>query len=350
MMLAALLPLAGFCQQMTDDEEHSEYILAVDEFVPAPGQFVNTLPKSEAGDTPASMARKCTRCLANNKREMVCLGAYGGYITFHFDHSIVNMPGQRDLFIEGNAFQSAQYTTMAGGSSEPGIVMVSKDVNQNGLPDDPWYELAGSADVDSVGKVIYNYEITYTRDEMKDVPWTDNQGNGGVVGRNTYHAQEYYPTWLPASLTFKGTLLPPNGIDLKGNGRYWFLYFLREGYVDNRPNADREANSFDFDWAVDAERRPVTIDFVDFVRVYTAANQMCGSLGETSTEIMGAQDLHLDESIAAILDATSGIGSAIHSAKATAIFSLDGKCLETPRRGFNLMRMSDGTTKKIIIQ
>ena len=31
----------------------------------------------------------------------------------------------------------------SGGNSEPGIVLVSKDMNGNGLPDDEWYELAG---------------------------------------------------------------------------------------------------------------------------------------------------------------------------------------------------------------
>ena len=33
---------------------------------------------------------------------------------------------------------------LSGGSSEPGIVLVSKDTNGNGLADDEWYELAGS--------------------------------------------------------------------------------------------------------------------------------------------------------------------------------------------------------------
>ena len=80
--------------------------------------------------------------------------------------------------------------------------MVSQDVNGNGVPDDPWYELSGSADVDSVGKVVYGYEITYTKDAMQDIPWADNQGRSGVVNRNTFHAQEYFPLWLSSPLRF----------------------------------------------------------------------------------------------------------------------------------------------------
>ena len=83
----------------------SPYIYTVDEYVPAPGQFVNTMPQYEDGDDAAAMARKCTEYLANKENgSLVTLGAYGGYITFHFDHSVKNVPGEYDLLIKGNAF------------------------------------------------------------------------------------------------------------------------------------------------------------------------------------------------------------------------------------------------------
>jgi hypothetical protein len=183
--------------------------------------------------------------------------------------------------------------------------MVSKDVNQNGLPDDPWYELSGSADVDSVGKVVYDYAITYQKAPMQNIPWTDNHGGSGYVQRVGFHKQEYYPLWVnDETLHFTGTLLPPNGIDTNGVGTNWVRMFLRYGYADNKPNDDAEANSFDFDWAVDAQRQPVSLDFVDFVRVYTGVNQFCGWMAETSTEIAHAEDLHLDASLQAIREAT----------------------------------------------
>ena len=284
----------------------SEYIQAVDEYVPAPGQFVNdVMPAATADDTPATMAAKCTERLANNAGNMVTLGAYGGYITFHFDHPVVNIAGQSDFAIFGNA--------MVGGS-EPGIVMVSQDTNGNGLPDDVWYELSGSADVDSVGKVVYGYQITYTRQgDTQDVAWTDNLGNSGVVPRNGYHKQEYFPLWLGNELTFTGTLLPPNGVNTKPKGQNWVLSSLSYGYVDNVPNKDEEGNNdiegngFNLDWAVEpVSRQPVSLTHADFFRVYTALNQVCGWLGETSTEVMGAEDLHLEAS----LEQTSAIRDA----------------------------------------
>lgn len=284
-------------QQMADRQEHSKYILAVDEYVPAPGQFVNTMPKYEDGDDAAAMVAKCTEAIANNNRGMISLGAYGGYVTFHFDHSIANIEGQRDFYISGNAMN---------GGAEPGIVMVSKDVNHNGLPDDAWYELAGSADIDSAGAVTYGYEITYKLDAMNNVPWADNKGNSGTVDRNSFHQQEYFPLWLGNELTFGGTLLPANGYNrATGNQQYWVRNALRYGYADNVLNSDSAACSFDIGWAVDAERNPVELDFIDFVRVYTGVNQQCGWTGETSTEISGAEDLHLQASLDAIVASPS---------------------------------------------
>lgn len=281
-------------------EEYSKYILAVDEYVPAPGQFVNTMPQYEEGDDAKSMARKCTETIGGDKGGLVSLGAYGGYITFHFDHPIANVKGEKDLYIKGNTFAASEYQGRKGGSSEPGIVMVSQDANGNGLPDDPWYELSGSADVDSVGKVIYGYQISYERSDMQNVPWTDNQGASGYVERNGFHQQEYFPMWLPSPLKFEGTLLPRNGYNVSTSDQpYWFQFAFRYGYVDNLGNNDLEGCSFDIGWAVDAQRKPVHLSHIDFVRVYCAENQTCGWLGETSTELSGAEDLHLQESVRA---------------------------------------------------
>ena len=334
-------------QRMDDVAVHSQYITVVDEYRPAPGQFVNMMPKYEQGDDAARMAQKCTESLANNQRDMVCLGGYGGYITFHFDHSIANVQGQADVLILGNSnFE---------GNSEPGIVMVSKDENGNGLPDDTWYELKGSADADSVGKVVYGYTITYQRPttEQADgktstiskditieqyVPWTDNQGQSGYVSKNRYHAQTYYPMWVnDDTMTFgPQTLLPRNGYNtLVYPKENWILQPLAWGYVDNKPNTVAENGSFDFDNAVEVvSRQPVTIDFVDFVRVYTAVNQQCGWIGESSTELLGAEDLHLDTSVQRVRDSTTGVRDMkTLSSPNASYYNLLGQKTAHPRKG-----------------
>ncbi|MBR5928841.1 MAG: hypothetical protein IKZ93_02500 [Prevotella sp.] len=302
--------------------QYSEKIQAVDEYCPAPGQFINTMPPYEEGDDAQTMAQKCTTYLASDNPEeqgVVCLGAYGGYITFHFDHPVANIEGQRDFAIFGNSFQTQMFDTLEvkGGASEPGIVMVSQDTNHNGLPDDTWYELSGSADVDSVDNInpsldwehqlIYNYQVTYYRNgDLKAIPWTDSRGMTGEVSRmdSQNHTQEYWPLWIKKSqMTFKGTRLPRNAWYVN-KGKYkqqWVLFFLKYGYVDNQPNEKVEKCAFDISWAVDpVTRQEVNLTHADFIRVYTAVNQKVVLLGETSTEVAGAKDLHLEASIQAM--------------------------------------------------
>jgi len=348
---AAWLSLTAQAQRMDNVDKHSRFIQAVDEYVPAPGQHVNDVPAYEEGDDAAAMVRKCTECLANDARGMVSLGGWGGYITFHFDHSIANIEGQRDLYIMGNAYQENQ-NLVVGGMNEAGVVMVSKDVNRNGLPDDPWYEISGSCDTDSAGKVIYGYEVTYRQNPMGDIPWTDNRGNSGTIDRNHWHMQEYYPQWLPDGLTFRGTRLPDNQIDMssqvdKGySSHYIVLVGFRYGYADNMPNFSDPADAtsynyeqcgIDIGWAVDEDRQPVRLDFVDFVRVYTGLNQKCPVpqwWGETSTEIIGAHDIHLEQSLEAVRQAVAGIRELSADVRpGTVTYDLQGRQVAQPRHG-----------------
>lgn len=270
-------------QPSPTDPQNSNTILAVDEYVPAPGQFVNTLPEATPDDTQESMLRKCTERLADGAGGMVTLGGWGGYLTFHFHRPVANVEGQLDLAVWGNAFN---------GNAEPGIVMVSTDANGNGHPDDPWYELKGS----EYGRATHDYQVTYTYQPMQPIPWTDNQGGTGIVPRNTFHQQEYFPLWLTdeGQLTFHGSRLPDNAT--QSNDSY-ILSAFDYGYADNHPNSNREGCSFDIGWAIDDKGNSVRLTHIDFVRVYNGINQVCGSIGETSTEVSGAEDLHPNHTI-----------------------------------------------------
>lgn len=317
----------------------SEFLQAVDEYVPAPGQFINTMPVTTAEDTPETVAQKCTAIIAGDPSDpshgTITLGAWGGYVTFHFDHPIVNVPGERDFAVYGNAFEN---------SAEPATIWVSVDENKNGLPDDEWYEIKGS-EYDHPS-TIHNYELTYTFNALQNVQWTDNQGNTGTVPRNKFHKQEYFPLWLASqgSLTLKGCRLPDNAyqVEDEDGAPLWLLPAYDYGYADNQPNSNREGCSVDISWAVDAQGHSVNLTHVDFIRCQNAINQVCGTIGETSTEIAGAEDLHPH--------VATGIMARVSDVLAPSVYAVHGQRLAHTRSGVNIIRYVDGKTKKIIIK
>lgn len=290
-----------------EEVEYSPYISRVYEYRPAPGQFVNEMPRYEVGDTYESILQKTEESISGTNDIIITLGGYGGYITFGFDHTVINVPGEKDFRIWGNCFYELLKPEKKGGSAEPGIVMVSYDENCNGIPDDKWYELAGSEYYSPATK--HGYSITYHRpdpsrpvvadednslEDIYYIRWTDNDGTNGYMAKNIFHNQNYYPQWLQTdTLTFSGSLLAPNAEDISGYGTYYVLYSYPWGYVDNHPNEYADLNSFDISWAVDSCGNKVNLPGIDFVRVYTGVNQYCGWLGETSTELSRAQDLHI---------------------------------------------------------
>jgi hypothetical protein len=165
----------------------AQYISEVIEYKPAPSQLTNSLPwgvpssaTSIVGTTTGSMS----------------LGAFGGYVIFNFSDPVKHDPNNPfgvDFTIFGNPMSDPANQNKVTWA-EQGIVSVMKDENNNGLPDDTWYELAGSDYFFS--STIKNYSVTYTnpnQDVAADVPWVDNQGNSGFILKNDIHTQPYLP-------------------------------------------------------------------------------------------------------------------------------------------------------------
>ncbi|MGN1246706.1 MAG: PKD domain-containing protein [Muribaculaceae bacterium] len=328
----------------------SPYLSRVLEYCPAPGQFINELPEYEQGDTRETMLAKVAENLCGEERPgMISLGGFGGYVIVGFDHPVVNVAGEYDFKLFGNAF--AAESAAAGGSCEPGAVMVSVDANGNGLPDDEWWELAGSEYAKPTTK--HGYEITYYRPadehvadpdptnsaitDRKYVRWTTNDADEaeGYIQKVTFHTQPYFPQWIDADeLTFSGTRIP-NNAELR-NGTY-FLSFMDYGYVDNRPN--NSDPGFNIDWAVDAEGNHVQLSHIDFIKVYTAVNQQCGWIGETSTELSGGLDLHPDAAVEAVTSDDNALRVKVRGDEAEIIAASDCEAAIYSASGVMMQRL-----------
>ena len=209
--------------------------------------------------------------------------------TFRIVKALKNT-GEFEIGVIGNAFLSTN-----GNSNEPGIVYVMKDENQNGQPDDTWYELRGSY----YGMEGYerDYSVTYFRpDGAGDVRWKDSRGEEGVVKwMGQFHAQNYYPGWVTAdSYTLKGTRLP--SLAYQDEAGVWINPPFGWGYADNSGEDSEiitiegktiQKNFFRISDAIDASGGSVDLDGIDFIKVQTAVNANTAVTGENSTEVCG---------------------------------------------------------------
>ena len=270
-----------------------QFASGVTDYLPAPGQYTNV----DFIGTPTA-----ARSIIGTNRGLVSLGAFGGSIIIEFAEGIKNDPNNPygvDFTIFGNATSTW---------SEPGIIQVMKDENKNGLPDDTWYEIAGSDHY--WNSTISDYEVTYQNSGLNtavDIHWTDNQGNNGIIPENSFHLQSYYPRadFFPKvaadQYMLKGTRLQGQ-IDLSTPGMV-NSYPRAFGYADNTPiisiNEKLPDNPYtqeiegsggdaiDISWAVDKDGKHVNLDEINFIRIYTGMNAVAGWLGEISTDIAG---------------------------------------------------------------
>ncbi len=252
-------------------ESSSAYVSKLYEYKPGPGQFINKKP----GDMESAQS-------IIGKAGSVTLGAWGGFIVLGFDHTVMDRQDKEDILIKGNANSLF---------AEPGVVWVMQDVNGNGLPDDVWYELAGSA----AGKdgYIRNYSVTYTKPATpgEDVSWKDNQGKEGVIKKNSAHKQSYFPEWISGnSYTLTGTLLPSSNIDASKPAFITSKPF-DWGYADNLVAGDK----LDIAHAIDAKGNKAVLKGIDFIKIQTGLLHDMGWLGEQSTELTLVADLELFE-------------------------------------------------------
>lgn len=279
------------------NQANAQFASRVIEYLPAPGQFTN----ADYIGTPSA-----ANSIVGTNKGLVSLGAFGGSVTVYFADGIKNDPANPygvDFTVYGNA-------TMTW--SEPGIIQVMKDENHNGLPDDTWYEIAGSEHFWS--STFSGYQVSYLNNGLNvagDIHWTDSQSASGLIPVNSFHQQPYYPRndLFPAISTDKynlnGTRLTcPIDLSIPGSVISNHKTF---GYADNTPvlsytekmpdnpyTAAVEGSggdAIDISWAVDRDKKLINLDEIHFIRIYTGMNALAGWLGEVSTEITGIRDV-----------------------------------------------------------
>ena len=274
------------------------------EYMPAPGHQVNGyIITGKAYPDDCTHEQACDSVLAHFSRMWsVSLGGQGGYLIAGFDHSVPNSEMVNGKMVNGRMVNGkSDYDFCVRGNpfsyqSEPGIIWVSQDDNGDGLPNDQWFELAGSeygTDNHSV-----EYAITYYRPEQKKsaVGWRDTNDDTGYIPYMSYwNPSPYY--WQPwqmdtSEMTFFGSRLRDRSTYENGISDIppydW-------GYADNLGSDHQgRVGYFSISKARTWDGQPANLEYIDFVKVQTAQTGSTPNLGEISTEVYYIGDCHVE--------------------------------------------------------
>lgn len=155
----------------------------------------------------------------------------------------------------------------------------------------------------------------------------------GIVNTISPLVMSDYASYTPKASSTVGAKLTMSGVRLMPASNSTAPDTFLFGYADCHPNGtlstvqvnpyttgrtgndNSNGDPMDLSWAVDDSGKPVVLDSVRYVRVYTGVMQMNGMMGESSTEVLGSHRATLKGDGAAASDITitptSGSATAI---------------------------------------
>jgi hypothetical protein len=264
----------------------SPYLTTVFDYKYGPGQHAYLIPSGWKGSDFIGQPWTGTKIYTS-------LGGWGGYIIAGFDHSVKNVDGA-DFAV----------FTQPGAGSEPGVVFVMNDTNNDGIPNDgEWLEIKGSEYNNA--ETIHDYQVSYYKPIGNgNVTWKDNKGNNGELipkyGTDSWWWSGYGDK---SQVDFTGVKLPNAYINssTQADNENWiirpglFSFGYAECYYNLDYNKSLKANLFDISNAVDKDGNKVNLSEISFIKVQSGVFQIAGWLNEVSTEVSGAVDLSLIE-------------------------------------------------------
>ena len=291
----------------------SPFSTAVVDYSPAPGQFVND---SYFNNPAASLGRPYAGGFMDPENSsLTSLGGFGGTLTLGFDHTVFDDPANPfglDAIVFGNALFVSGHPNRRW--AECGVIEISRDLNTNGLADDPWYLIPGSHITDLAGQ----YDSQTWDDDVADSTYPPSDALWLPMD---FSGQWTTATWhLPSALFEVQILENPLGLDATEEAVFGYVDYaptLKLGDIDGDnqvedPDAVPEefyvrpdnpfvvgltlgscgGDAFDIAWAVDpVTGEPANLDGFDFVRLTTAVNAVIMPFGELSTEIDAVADV-----------------------------------------------------------
>lgn len=202
---------------------------------------------------------------------VVTLGGFGGSITLAFDAPVMDDPSNPmglDAIVFGNAFYVSDNPTRR--FSEAGVIEIARDDNQNGIADDPFFFIPGSA---LAAQALPPFEIT------EPVMLANVEGNSSTQTEDHWGYADRTPTQAAAPGSSESELIA-------------FYTTPDDPFVVGISPGSGGGDAFDIAWAVDPQTGLAAgLDRFDFIRITTAVDVAAGLFGEKSTEIDAVSDV-----------------------------------------------------------
>lgn len=282
-------------------------------YAPAPGQFVNNALYNNPGRALGAPVGGGTASADNSK--LVSLGGFGGTITLRFSPPVMDDPCNPfglDAIVFGNALWVGGNANRR--SCEVAVIEISRDVNGNGIADDPWYVIRGSS-LPALPSGVHRSQA-----------WDNNAGTPTPPSNTAWYPGPIYFPGFPAGYSTAGFELPSvfaptvveNPLGLTATGEAYFGYgdftpvlVLGDSDADNIVDApgltpgefytapdnpfavgitpgSGGGDALDIAWAVDGTTgAPARLEGFDFIRIGTGIDALRGVLGEASAEVGG---------------------------------------------------------------
>lgn len=271
MLIAVML---GACVRANADDPYADAVVEYTAISPNVG-FTN--PPSALGK-PAGVGPATP-----DNSKTVSVGVPGSRITLKFNTPVTDDPLNPfglDCIVYSNAF-------FVGGNpqrrfQEPALIEISRDVNGNGLPDDPFYLIPGSR---NYGYVPFPL-VVEPAGQQNLPPESPELLAGYIQNPNTLDAdptndlEEY--TWGYAELT--PTLAEYLDNYVRPDNPFEVGITPRSGGGD----------AFDIAWAVDESGAPANLTEFDFLRLSSFIQRDMLALDPATPEISGAADVAPD--------------------------------------------------------
>ncbi|MCA9273536.1 MAG: hypothetical protein KDA31_10850 [Phycisphaerales bacterium] len=270
----AMFILAGAVSVAAPAAAQNDFASRVIDYSPAPGQFVSDPAFNDP--TRALGAPVGGGTINPDLSSLVSLGGFGGSITLAFDNPVENDPDNPlglDFIVFGNAFYVGANPNRRW--AEAGLVEISFDTNSNGLADDAWFTIPGSA---------LNAPVTLPLPTALNGPVLENTSNDDTETHWGY--ADLSPTLLLGDTDADNVVDDPNADPA-------VFYTVPDDPMTTGVDAGSGGgDAFDIAWAIDPiTGAPANLPGFHFIRITSAVDFSSTIFGENSPEIDAVADV-----------------------------------------------------------